>query len=57
MKTMKFTDISDRVDRILVRDNQLIVTGIPHEDDEEHNCDHMGCSSLECVLYRATIRV
>lgn len=50
----KFEELKD-VGRVLKTKNTLIITGIPDEDDEEHNCDAMGCSSVEHVLYRFKI--
>ncbi len=35
-------------------ETQIIITGIPQEDDESHNCDAMGCRQ-EHVLYRFKI--
>ena len=32
--------------------NELVVLGIPSEQ-QEHNCDEMGCGSMEHVLIRA----
>jgi hypothetical protein len=29
----------------------LVVTGQPDSDDENHNCDRMGCSSVSHVLF------
>lgn len=31
---------------------QIIVCGYPLPDDEKHDCDQMGCSSVSHVLYR-----
>jgi len=39
---------------VYVGRGQIIITGMPSEDGS-HNCDEMGCSSLEHVLYRAFI--
>ncbi len=33
-------------------DTEIIVVGWPEDDDESHNCDVMGCSSVSHVLYR-----
>jgi hypothetical protein len=33
-------------------DKEIIVCGDPKEDDENHNCDFMRCSSVSHVLYR-----
>jgi hypothetical protein len=35
--------------------NEIVVVGQPDEDDESHNCDFMGCSSVEHVIYRAKV--
>lgn len=37
---------------IYVGNGEMVITGIPDENDETHNCDEMGCSSLSHVLYR-----
>lgn len=37
---------------VYIKDGHIIVCGIPAEDDEEHNCDYMGCSSVSHVLFR-----
>lgn len=33
-------------------EKEIIVIGEPNDDDENHNCDFMGCSSINHVLYR-----
>jgi len=33
-------------------EKEIIVCGWPRQDDEDHNCELMGCSSLGHVLYR-----
>lgn len=33
-------------------DSEVIVIGAPYPDDENHNCDAMGCGSCGHVLYR-----
>jgi hypothetical protein len=41
------------IDRECVEtETEIIVLGQPDTDDEEHNCDCMGCSSVSHVLYR-----
>jgi hypothetical protein len=37
---------------VIVTENEVLVMGCPDEDDEQHNCDVMGCSSVEHVLLR-----
>lgn len=32
---------------------ELVITGAPTEDEETHNCDLMGCSSIGHVIFRA----
>jgi hypothetical protein len=34
---------------------ELIVCGSPREDDEEHDCDAMGCTSICHVVLRVSI--
>lgn len=36
-------------------DGELIVTGCPSCDDDSHNCDEMGCTSVSHVILRAPI--
>lgn len=33
-------------------DTEIIVCGMLSDDDESHNCDEMGCTSISHVLYR-----
>lgn len=33
-------------------EKEIIVLGLPEQDDENHNCDEMGCSTGSHVLYR-----
>ena len=33
-------------------DTEIVVCGVPRENDKSHNCDEMGCSSINHVLYR-----
>lgn len=33
---------------------QLVVVGLPHDDDQDHHCDEMGCGQAH-VVHRATI--
>lgn len=40
---------------VWVSAHEIVITGIPDEDDESHNCDHMGCSSINHVLFRSPI--
>jgi len=34
------------------KDGYVVVCGVPDFDDEEHNCDYMGCGSASHVLFR-----
>ena len=43
------------VTEVFVSDEEIVITGIPDEDDESHNCDYMGCGSLSHVIFRAKI--
>lgn len=49
----RFTELENV--QVYVSDDQVVITGIPNEDDEEHNCDVMGCSSVNHVLYRFAV--
>jgi len=41
------------VQAVYVRDDEILITGYPEEDDDTaHNCDEMECSSMEHVLLR-----
>lgn len=41
------------VEEVYLYNGEIIVMGMPGEDEEEtHNCDVMGCSSVSHVLYR-----
>lgn len=42
------------IDGVYVNDNQLVVFGSP-EENSDHNCDAMGCSSINHVLVRCSI--
>jgi len=33
-------------------EDEIFVLGWPQEDDESHNCDALGCSTMSHVLYR-----
>lgn len=47
------TQIPDRI--IITKRGEVIITGYPDWDDEGHNCDEMGCSSVEHVLIRVPL--
>lgn len=49
-----YKEIED-VDGVFVSDGEIVVTGQPKEDDENHDCNVMGCSSVSHVLFRARI--
>ena len=42
-------------EKVLIRGNEIIILGCPEEDDENHNCDVMGCGQW-CVLFRGWLR-
>lgn len=50
----KYKEI-ENISGVFVSENEIVVTGTPHEDDDNHNCDVMGCSSVSHVIYRAII--
>lgn len=45
----------DSVTGIFVSEKEIVITGFPEVDDETHNCDYMGCSSISHVIFRADI--
>ena len=45
----------EHVDGAFISDKEIVITGAPNEDDETHNCNVMGCSSVAHVLFRARI--
>lgn len=55
---MKIPDLFERVDAevyVSKVKREIVVIGMPDEDDETHNCDHMGCSSVSHVIYRGSL--
>ncbi len=45
------------VEKVLIRNDEIIITGNPEDgDDQEHNCDEMGCGSVEHILLRGQFR-
>lgn len=50
-----FKDITDDIEGVFASEDEIVVTGIPDEDDETHNCNAMGCSSVSHVLFRFNI--
>lgn len=43
----------DDVSNIYINNDTIIVTGIP---EENHNCDEMGCNSIEHIIYRGYLK-
>jgi len=39
---------------VFIKGNRLIVLGEPYSEDETHNCDEMGCGSLDHVIVRGS---
>ena len=37
---------------VYIKDHRIVVCGTPDEDDDVHNCDDMGCGSINHVLFR-----
>ena len=37
-------------------EHEIIVMGSPEEDDEDHNCDALGCGTLQHVLHRLPLK-
>lgn len=53
----KFKQILN-VEKVLLCGNEILIIGQPEDDnDENHNCDQMGCSSVEHVLFRGCFYV
>ncbi len=46
-----FKEIKE-VTGVYVSKHEIVVTGHPETDDEEHNCDELGCTSVSHVLFR-----
>lgn len=42
---------------VSIKNDQCVVVGRPIADDETHDCDAMGCSSIEHVLWRGSYEV
>ena len=40
---------------VYVSPHEIVIVGMPEEDDEGHNCDHMGCTSVSHVLFRSPL--
>lgn len=41
---------------VFISDDEIVVLGNPDEEvNEEHNCDYMGCGSLDHVIFRAKL--
>ncbi len=52
---MNYRRVKGTPQEVFVGKGQVIVIGCPEEDDEEHNCDVMGCGSVEHIIFRAHI--
>ncbi|RJE88610.1 hypothetical protein D3P07_11485 [Paenibacillus sp. 1011MAR3C5] len=35
--------------------NEIVIVGELDDEDETHNCDHMGCSSVNHVVFRGKL--
>ena len=45
------------VENVFIRNNEIIITGsIEDGDDQKHDCDEMGCGSMEHILLRGQFR-
>jgi hypothetical protein len=50
-----------KVDSVFISDDntRIVITGLPKgsdiDEENDHNCDAMGCSSLSCVVIRAEV--
>lgn len=45
----------DGVTGVYVSDQEIVVIGYIDGEDETHNCDAMGCSSVSHVIFRTKI--
>jgi deoxycytidylate deaminase len=53
---MSFKQIKG-VEAVFIDGNEIIITGCPADsEDEAHNCDEMGCNSVEHILLRGQLR-
>lgn len=43
------------VDGVFIGKGEIVITGIPDSEDETHNCDAMGCSSVSHVIFRGFV--
>lgn len=44
------------IQHVLIRGDEILILGTPQQDDEKHNCDFAGCSSVMDVLFRGWLR-
>lgn len=45
------------VETVYIRGNDMIITGcLEDSDDPAHNCDDMGCNSVEDIILRGQFR-
>lgn len=45
------------VQGVFIQGNEIVITGCPEEDDENHSCDDMGCGSCDHVIFRGLLRL
>jgi hypothetical protein len=38
------------VEHVIIRGDEIIILGTSYNDDDNHNCDIMGCTSIMCYL-------
>jgi len=36
---------------------EIVITGMPQQDSDNHNCDQMGCGTLDHVILKCKITV
>jgi len=48
----KYKKLDCIIEEALLADEGLIIIGSPNDEDENHNCDRAGCSSVSHVVYR-----
>ena len=52
---MKYKEVKN-ISSVFMCGNEIVITGTPVDEDEKHNCDEMGCSSVEHILLRGQFR-
>lgn len=43
------------VESVYMSDREIVITGTPDDNDDSHDCDALGCSSVNHVLIRVKV--